>query len=420
MARRETSHSERVEMIQDKLNGMSLQKIAEKYGLNYYTVRTWWRRFRDQGWDGLHPRLSQRPRRGVLSTFTPLIRYVILRLKRQHPGWGSDVILLHLRRHRSLDGQKLPSRSAIAAYISPYLGRIKGHRVVVKRPKQSTPKVSAVHECWQMDFKGAESLGGCGSSAPFMVVDALSSAPLHTQLYPGDLKGVTWRNIQQELRRAFTSWGLPDFIRMDRGSIFIGGTRLEWPSGLLLWLVGLGVYPIINRPHRPTDNAQVERQNRVWQNHVAWGANFETMEDAQQETDHARHDRLYLLPSSNPVCQRQAPLVACPELIIPRRSYCPQQEASLFDFERVMLYLSDWSWIRLVDKTGCISLGNRNISVGRQYAGQAIETVFDLDMEQFMAQTCDETRATLRYFSLPEITPEHIMQLEEASLCNGG
>ena len=35
MARRETSHSERVEMIRDKLNGMSLQKIAEKYGLNW-------------------------------------------------------------------------------------------------------------------------------------------------------------------------------------------------------------------------------------------------------------------------------------------------------------------------------------------------------------------------------------------------
>ena len=414
MARRQTSRTERVEMIQDKLNGMSLQSIADKYNLNFYTVRTWWRRYRDQGWDGLNVGVNHRPRRGVLSTFTPLMRYVILRLKCQHPGWGSDVILLHLRRHPDLQGQPLPSRSAIAAYLSPYLSRIKGHRVKVKRPKQDRLKVTDIHECWQMDFKGSEELGECGSRAPFMVVDVLSSAPLHTQLYPGTLKGVTWRDVQQELRIAFTAWGLPDFIQMDRGSIFIGGSRLEWPSGLLLWLVGLGIVPIINRPHCPTDNAQVERQNRVWQNHVAWGANFITVDDAQQATDQARLDRLNHLPSWNRVCQGRAPLVACPDLIIPRRTYCCEQESNMFDFERVMLYLSDWCWIRLADKTGCISLGNRNISVGRDYAGQAIETIFDLEQEQFMARTCDDTHTVLRYFSLPEITPDHIMQLEVA------
>jgi len=49
---------------------------------------------------------------------------------------------------------------------------------------------------------------------------------------------------------AFTTWGLPDFIRMDRGSIFIGGSRLEWPSGLLLWLVGLGVLQVRITPLR--------------------------------------------------------------------------------------------------------------------------------------------------------------------------
>lgn len=414
MARRQTTQTERVEIIQDKLNGMSLQSIADKYNLNVYTVRTWWRHFRDQGWDGLKAGVNHRPRRGALSTFTPLIRYVILRLKCQHPGWGPDVILLHLRRLPALQGQFLPSRSAIAAYLSPYLGRIKGHRVKVKRPKQDHVTVTDVHECWQMDFKGSEELGDCGSSAPFMVVDVLSSAPLHTQLYPGTLKGVTWRAVQQELRIAFTTWGLPDFIQMDRGSIFVGSTRLEWPSGLLLWLVGLGVYPIVNRPHCPTDNAQVERQNRVWQNHVAWGANFAQMRDAQQATDQARLDRLHHLPSWNRICQGRAPLVACPDLIIPRRPYCNEQESDSFDFERVMLYLSDWSWIRLADKTGSISLGNRNISVGRNYAGQAIETIFDLDQEQFMARTCDDTRTPLRHFSLPEITPAHIMQLEVA------
>jgi hypothetical protein len=271
-----------------------------------------------------------------------------------------------------------------------------------------------------MDFKGAETLGACGSSAPFMLVDVFTSAPLHTQLYPGTLKGVTWRTVQAELRTAFTDWGLPDFIQMDRGSVFVGSSRLEWPSGLLLWLVGLGVMPIVNRPHCPTDNAHVERQNGIWQQRVAWGANFATCTQAQQATDQSRHDQLRRLPSRNRHCQGHPPLIACPELTRPRRAYAQDRERELFDFERVVLYLSDWSWRRLVNQTGCISLADHNISVGRAYHGQSVSVIFDLDVQQFMAQAYDDARTVLRQFSLPEVTPEYILGLENLTLGTGG
>ena len=180
---------------------------------------------------------------------------------------------------------------------------------------------------------------------------------------------------------------------------------------MLLWLTGLGIIPLVNRPHCPTDNAQVERQNGVWQQRVAAGADFATWEQAQQATDQARHDQLLRLPSRNRQCQGQPPLRACPELAIPRRVYTQDQEPALFDFERVELYLSDWHWQRLVDQTGCISLADRNISVGRAYQGQTVSVIYDLDQHQFVAQAYDDARTVLRQFSLPEVTPDHIMGL---------
>ena len=86
MCKRETTHQERIEIVELRLAGISLRQIAQQKRLNYYTVRHWWRVYRDGGWDALIPKARQRPREGPLSTFDPLVRYVALRLKWEHPN----------------------------------------------------------------------------------------------------------------------------------------------------------------------------------------------------------------------------------------------------------------------------------------------------------------------------------------------
>jgi hypothetical protein len=184
-------------MVEAKLNGKSLKQVAQQAGVHPDTARYWWRQYRDHGWSALLPVPRQPTPTGSLSHFHPLVRYVALRLKRQHPKWGPDLLLLKLRQRASLRGHKLPSRSALAAYLSPYLHRLQqSHRGTVKRPTAAAPVVNAPHVCWQMDFKGDERLGSCGSFAPFMVVDAYTSAPLETRLYPAGLKGVSGCTVQ--------------------------------------------------------------------------------------------------------------------------------------------------------------------------------------------------------------------------------
>jgi hypothetical protein len=73
------------------------------------------------------------------------------------------------------------------------------------------------------------------------------------------------------------------------------------------------------------------------------GTKCQHLNQLQTLTDTAWRDRRELLPSRNPNCQGQPPLVAHPELAHPRRPYLPDQEEVLFDMQRVYHSLRDES-----------------------------------------------------------------------------
>jgi len=55
----------------------------------------------------------------------------------------------------------------------------------------------------------------------------------------------------------FRQWGMPKAVRNDNGEPFGVPTRDVVPI-MSLWLAAWGIRPILNRPRRPTDNANVE------------------------------------------------------------------------------------------------------------------------------------------------------------------
>jgi hypothetical protein len=409
---RNTSHAQRVEMIERHLAGESLAHIATDMGRSYYTIRGWWRAYRDAGWAGIVPKAPGPPQTGALSDFEPIVKYVALRLKRENPGWGLDVLLLHMTRRPSLAGKRLPRRTALYNYLKPFYPRLRpDYRGRTSRPSPAVTDVQAVHQRWQMDFKGRERIAPEGQVAPWLVCDEFSHAPLAGIIYTkrtGEPKaGLTYRDLQANLRQVFSQWGLPDQLRMDRDPLFVGSSRLEWPGTLLLWLAGLGVTPVINRPHRPTDNAHVERLGRTWNEQVASGADGLDKRGLQARTDHAWADRRQHLPSRNPHCAGRPPLVALPELARPRRPYTRQQETDLFKMRRVHQYLAQWRWQRKVDHTGCISLADYNRRVSRDLVGQIVKVHFDPHGAVFVAQTVDGTE--LKRFTLPILSQDYIL-----------
>jgi transposase InsO family protein len=67
--------------------------------------------------------------------------------------------------------------------------------------------------------------------------------------------------VREHLRACFEQWGLPKAIRVDNGDPW--ATQSDIPSALALWLVGLGVKVLLNRPRVSTDNGIVERGHGV-------------------------------------------------------------------------------------------------------------------------------------------------------------
>jgi transposase InsO family protein len=101
-------------------------------------------------------------------------------------------------------------------------------------------------------------------------------------------EAVNARAVQQGLQQLFERWGLPQAIRVDNGQPW--GCRSDLPSELMLWLIGLGVAVIHNRPYQPTDNARIERTHgttKAWvepsqcpdlttlQHRLDWSANMQ-------------------------------------------------------------------------------------------------------------------------------------------------
>lgn len=411
MTIRATPHAERVRLIELHQQGLSYHDIADEAGLNYYTVRKWIRAFKKNGWSGIDPPKTKSQIQGPLSRFAPMVKYVALRLKRQNPGWGLDLLLLEMSRQPSLAGIQLPSRTALYTYLRSYLYRLcVKRRARTIRPKPDSETTTAVHQRWQMDFKGEVDIEPAGIVLPFNVCDEHSSAPLAGMIYAAQghhpKKGMTARDIQQALRQIFARWGRPKQLRMDRDAIWVGSSRLEWPGVLLLWLVGLDILPVINRPGRPTDNAQVERLNRTWLEHVGFSLTNASVTAIQAATDKAWHDRLFNLPSNNKYCQGQTPAKSFPELFEKVRPYHPDEEATLFDMNHVYLYLAQWQWQRKVDKTGCISLNDYNRLVSKAHCEQIVKVRFDAEALQFVASTIDGLE--LKRFTIPSINTEYI------------
>ncbi len=370
-----------------KAAGASLRHISIELKCSLQTVRKWWRIMRDQR----SVRVRGRPKRGSLSTYPPRITDKAIEVKKAHPHWGPEMVKLELKKAFGLSNPDLPS----AARLSVLFKQRCPEAVQPREPRMlppPDPMVGFVHQRWQMDAKEGLPMGTERVNVQ-EIRDVYSGLMITSQAFVTTTP-TWWRRLnraehQQVLRQAFSQWGLPDELQTDNDGEFVSLHESSFPSPFTLWLVGLGVIHVLSRPHRPTDQAQVERNHRtqgdfVWKDHA-----FEQIDQLQQALDD--HCQLYnhLYPSHAAHCHGAPPLSAFPTARSTGRPYHSDLEWEMFDLDRVDAFLARFVWTRKVAKNGIVNLGDHYYYVGYKRKSQPITIRFVPGSRSFHFQTAD-------------------------------
>lgn len=403
-ATRVTTVQQRQEMARLAERGQTCQAIADQMGVSFWTAQKWIRRAKRGGLAALVSTLG-RPATGAMSEFHPLVRYVALRLKRQHLTWGAAYIVKKMGQRASLKGKPLPDASTVWRYWRTFGDRLRPKRHPAG-PK--LPAAGVAHGVWQMDSKESVPVAGVGVTTFNQARDEFGRATVMHRIHPAQraeqrIVKLTTAQVQQDCRIAFTEWGLPDAIQTDRASIFVDDDPTPFPTQLTLWWVGLGIEHRLIPRHTPQRNGSVERGHRTLDERTLIGQHFNGADNLQHQVDADWHELNAECPSRAKGCDGKPPLVAHPELLIPRRPYRPEWELELFDLKRVDDYLATQTWTRTVSQVGQVSLGGYCYGLGTTWAGQTVIVRFESQHRQLVfTQVRPETKRGLR---LPELAP---------------
>jgi len=405
---RYTTLEERQEIVELAQSELTDKEIAERVGWSKPTVRKWRRQGERQGRAGLASKMG-RPTRGALSTYPAEMRETIHRWRQEHPGWGPKTLRTELGKHPNFKQQKLPDPSSIGRYLQEK-GLSRRYERHSELPESSEQDAQTVHEAWEMDGRGYEHVSDVGVVSLINLNDRFSHVRLLS--YPCWLGQTRCRrhadteDYQIVLRLAFTDWGRPERLQVDRESVFYdNSTKSPFPTRLHLWLLALGISLTFGRPHQATDQGMTERSHQLWDGQCLQGQQYDSWQDLylalRQRRDFLNHD----LPCSS--LDDQPPLQAYPEAVHSHRPYRPEWEAELLDLTRIYAYLAQGRWFRLASKDGTFSLGGHVYYVGTDWKRQQLEITFDPSDQHLLCH--DDAGQLIKRLPIHGITVEDLM-----------
>jgi len=219
-------------------------------------------------------------------------------------------------------------------------------------PEITGQKASAPHETWEMDARGYGKVPDVGIISLINLNDRctylrLLSYPLQVGTHRVERYGDT-EDYQTVMRLAFTDWGLPQQIQVDRDSFFYNNkSKSPYPTQIHLWLIALGVSFTFGLPGRPTDQGQTERSHQIWAAQSLEGQHYESWTQLYLALRKCRQFLNEHLPCS--ALDELPPWQAFPQTSHSGCFYRPEWEAQLLDLQRVYAYLAKGRWFRLIN-----------------------------------------------------------------------
>lgn len=384
-----TTFQTRLEISEYAAAGLNDTQIATTVGCSVWTVRKWRRRALHQGRTGLTSQMG-RPATGPMSTFPSQLKEVILHLRKLHPGWGPATLLAALKTDACWADQPLPSRAQIARLLKQ-VGLTRRYQPHHDLPQPPRVSLSTPHQEWQMDAQGIMRVEGVGKVSLISIVDVVSR--LKAESYPSlETTNPALSDYQLSLRRAFLTYGLPETLTLDHGTVFYDNTTPSpFPTRLHLWLLALGVQVRFTRKRCPTDHAIIERTHQTMTAQALLGQTYTSPTDLWAALDERREVLNHHLPSR--ALSRKPPLEAYPGAIHSGRSYRPEWEEELLSLEKVCTYLAQGRWFRGVRSNGFFGLGASQYYLGKHFAQRRVALRFDPEAMALIClpEGCEET-----------------------------
>jgi putative transposase len=239
---------ERIRFVARLLEGEKMTPLCAEFGLSRKTGYTLFNRYKDCGVAAFTDR-SRRPYRQA-NRLPPQLEAVIVRLKREYPGWGAPKIREKLRRQSTTP--QLPAISTVHAVLDRH-GLVKRRRR--RRPGATGTALSRPTEpnaLWCADYTGEFMLGDRRSCYPLTITDFASRFLLTCEA----------RSTTQEtsvFERTFKEFGLPHAIRTDNGVPLASAHALYGLSKLAVGWLRLGIDLERTKPGHPEQNGRHER-----------------------------------------------------------------------------------------------------------------------------------------------------------------
>ncbi|MEM6804972.1 MAG: hypothetical protein AAF696_26480 [Bacteroidota bacterium] len=157
---------------------------------------------------------------------------------------------------------------------------------------------------------------------------------------------------------------MPQWIKVDNGRPFGDPQGFLLPP-LALWLIGLGIRVIWNRPATPQDNAVVERNQGVMAKWTEYGKcqnSWELQLRLWREVDFYN----YHFPIRRKESKKRI------ELFPTLYHTTKQWNSKLFKLKRVLVFIAKASWERKVSDSGQVSIYGKRYYLDRKHNNQII------------------------------------------------
>jgi len=244
---------ERIRFVSRLLEGEKMMPLCKEFGISRKTGYILFSRYKDSGVAAFTDR-SRRPYRQA-NRLPPQLEAVIVRLKREYPGWGAPKIREKLRRESP--APQLPAVSTVHAVLDRH-GLVKRRRRARSAPPGTAlSRPTEPNALWCADYKGEFLLGNRRYCYPLTITDFASRYLLTCEALATTQEQFAFTVFEQ----TFKEFGLPHAIRTDNGVPFASAQALYGLSKLAVWWLRLGIAIERSKPGHPQDNGRHERMH---------------------------------------------------------------------------------------------------------------------------------------------------------------